>query len=114
MNAFRLFLGVVFGVIVVYTVAVAMEHGLGLLGIFFGDIAAMTWNGQFNLDFMGFLTLSALWVAWRSGFSPGGLLLAVVALFFGVPFLTLYLFILSQQTNGDVARMLLGDRRAAA
>ncbi|MXW03389.1 MAG: hypothetical protein F4X59_14885 [Holophagales bacterium] len=114
MNLFRLFLGVVFGVIVVYTVFVAMEHGLGLLGIFFGDIAAMTWNGQFNLDFLGFLTLSALWVAWRNGFSPGGLLLAVVALSFGVPFLTLYLFILSQQTNGDVKRMLLGDQRAAA
>ena len=32
----------------------------------------------------------------------------------GAPFLSLYLFILSRQTNGDVARMLLGDRRAAA
>ena len=114
MSLFRLFLGVLCGVITVYTVAVAVEHGLGLLPIFFGDIGEMTWNGQFNLDFLGFLTLSALWVAWRSGFSPGGLLLAVVAFFFGVPFLTLYLFILSQQTKGDIARMLLGDQRAAA
>ena len=114
MNLFRLFLGLVFGVITVYTVLVGMEHGLGLLSIFFGDIAEMTWNGQFNLDFLGFLTLSALWVAWRNGFSPVGLLLAAVAFFFGVPFLTLYLFILSRQTNGDIARMLLGDGRAAA
>ena len=114
MSALRLLLGLLFGVITVYTVAVAVEHGLGLFPIFFGDIAEMTWNGQFNLDFLGFLIMSALWVAWRNGFTPGGLLLSVVALFFGVPFLTLYLFILSQQTNGDIARMLLGDQRAAA
>ncbi len=114
MNAFRLLLGVIFGVIVVYTVFVAMEHGLGLFGVFFGDIAEGGWPGQFNLDFMGMLILSGFWMAWRNNFTPGGLVLGVGGLLLGAPFLTLYLFILSQQTNGDIARMLLGDQRAAA
>lgn len=114
MSIFRALLVVLFAVIVVYTVLVSAEHGLDFLPIFFGDIAAMTWNGQFNLDFMGFLALSAMWVAWRNGFAPVGLLLAVVAFFFGVPFLTAYLLVLSFRTDGDVKRMLLGDERAAA
>ena len=114
MNAFRLLLGAIFGVIVAYTVLVAMEHGLGLFGVFFGDIAEVGWPGQFNLDFLGMLMLSGFWMAWRNHFTPGGLVLGVGGLLLGAPILTLYLFILSQQTNGDVKRMLLGDRRAAA
>ena len=114
MNAFRLLLGLIFGVIVVYTVLVAMEHGLGLFAVFFGDIAEAGWPGQFNLDFLGMLMLSGFWMAWRNHFTPGGLVLGVGGLLLGAPILTLYLFILSQQTNGDVKRMLLGDRRAAA
>ncbi len=114
MSAFRALMVVLFAVITIYTVLVIAEHGLDFLGLFFEDMAAMTWNGQFNLDFMGFLALSAMWVAWRNGFSPPGLLLAVGAFFLGVPFLTMYLLVLSFRTNGDVKRMLLGDRRAAA
>ena len=113
MNAFRALMVVLFAVIVIYTVLVIAEHGMDFLSLFFDDMAAMTWNGQFNLDFMGFLALSALWVAWRNGFSPVGLLLAVGAFFLGVPFLTMYLLVLSVRTDGDAARMLLGDKGAA-
>ena len=114
MNAFRLLLGAIFAVIVVYTVFVVREHGLGLFAVFFGDIAETGWPGQFNLDFLGMLILSGFWIAWRNNFTPGGLALGLGGLFLGAPFLTLYHFILSQQTNGDVARMLLGDERATA
>ncbi len=114
MTAFRLLLGAIFGVIVVYTVFVAMEHGLGLFAVFFGDIAEVGWPGQFNLDFLGMLMLSGFWMAWRNRFTSAGLALGVGGLLLGAPMLALYLFILSQRTNGDVARMLLGDKRAAA
>ena len=60
----------------VYTAIVIGNHGWNLLPVFFGDISAMGWPGQFNLDFMGFLALSALWTAWRNNFSALGLLLA--------------------------------------
>ena len=65
MTAFRLLLGTIFIVIAAYTAIVVSNHGLGLLPVFFGDIAKVAWPGQFNLDFMCFLALSALWLAWR-------------------------------------------------
>lgn len=113
MNAFRVLLVVLLLVVVAYTIPVVAEYGLlSLLPRYFGDIAKMGWPGQFNLDFLGFLTLSAVWTAWRNHFSGLGLLLAVIAFFGGIPFLTTYLLILSVQTGGNARAMLLGERRA--
>ena len=114
MSAFRSLLVVILGTIVVYTVVVAANHGLGLLPIFFGDIARMEWPGQFNLDFLGFLVLSGFWLAWRHHFSPGGLALGVLGLFGGAPVLTTYLLVASFAVDGDVKALLLGPERARA
>ena len=75
-------------------------------------MAEMGWPGQFNLDFMGFLTLSALWVSWRHQFSPAGLALGLVAFFGGMPFLSAYLLVHTYRTNGDICALLLGPGRA--
>jgi hypothetical protein len=112
MNLFRLFLIVALGIITVYTAIVIANHGLTLFPVFFGDMASMGWAGQFNLDFMFMLALSALWTAWRNGFSASGLGLAVVAFFGGMPFLCIYLLYLLARTGGDLRRVLLGDARA--
>jgi len=112
MIAFRLLLSTILATIVLYTIPVVANHGLGLLQVFFGDIANMGWPGQFNLDFLGFLVLSALWTAWRNHFSAGGLGLATLAFLFGAPFLTAYLLLLSFRSGGDPRVMLLGERRA--
>lgn len=114
MAAFRALLLVIFGAVVLYTVPVVANHGLGLFPIFFGDIAEMAWPGQFNLDFLGLLILSGYWLAWRHQFSPGGIVLGVLGLLGGAPVLTLYLLIVSFQANGDVRVMLLGEQRTAA
>ena len=111
MNMFRIMLGVLCAVLMVYTAIVVANHGSGLLSVFFGDIAVMAWPGQFNLDFFIMLLLSATWVAWRHQFSPGGLVLALLAAFGGALFLTLYLLVISVQTQGDVKAMLLGPAR---
>jgi hypothetical protein len=112
MTLFRLFLIAALGVITVYTAVVVANHGLNLFPAFFGDMAAMGWAGQFNLDFMFMLVPSALWTAWRNGFSAGGLGLGVVAFFGGMPFLYIYLLFLIARTGGDMRRILLGDARA--
>ena len=112
MSLFRLFLATCLLVIVGYTSVTIANHGLGLLPIFFGDMAAMTWPGQFNLDFFGFLLLSGIWVSWRHHFSPAGLALGLVAVFGGMPFLSGYLLFHSFKTNGDVKALLLGETRA--
>ena len=114
MAAFRILLLVILVVLGAYTADVVSNHGWGLLAVFFGDIGRMAWPGQFNLDFLFMLTLSATWVAWRHEFSLGGLALAALALFFGAMFLAVYLLIVSWQAGGDVRRLLLGDSRAGA
>lgn len=112
MLAFRIYLAAFFVCLFGYTAIVIANHGWNLLPIFFGDMAAMTWPGQFNLDFFGFLTLSGLWLAWRHNFSPLGLLLAVCGLFGGMGFLIPYLLVASVQAKGDVRILLLGSERA--
>jgi len=112
MTAFRAFLILVWVIIVGYTAIVISNHGLGLLGIFFGAMKTMAWPGQFNLDFTFMLMFSSIWVAWRHHFSVRGFLLGLLALFFGSMYLATYLFILSWQTQGDMKKILLGSTRA--
>lgn len=108
MTALRIWLIVIMTVLGSYTVVVIANHGLALFPIFFGDIATMGWPGQFNLDFMFMLTLSALWTAWRNGFSAMGLLLGFLAFNFGAMFLSIYLLTLTLQTRGDMRAVMLG------
>lgn len=114
MVLFRLFLIACLAVILPYTAVTIANHGMGLLPVFFGDMAAVGWPGQFNLDFFCFLLLSGLWVSWRGGFKPADLLLGVVAVFGGMPFLALYLLTALARHRGDMRAVLLGPQRAAA
>lgn len=111
MTAFRIFLATIFVVIAIYTAIVGVNHGYGLFAVFFGDMAAMGWPGQFNLDFMCMLALSALWVSWRHQFSGAGLALGLLAFFGGASFLSIYLFIVAGQSNGSAKELLLGSAR---
>jgi len=107
----RLLLSLMLLVVVAYTGVVIARHGADFLPVFVGDMAAMGWAGQFNLDFLCMLLLSALWVAWRHRFSAGGLALAVLAGVGGTPFLCIYLLVESVRQRGDVRALLLGPRR---
>lgn len=107
---FRLLLTALWLALIGYTANTIAHHGLNLFAIFFGDIAKMEWPGQFNLDFSCFLALSALWTAWRNGFSVSGLLLAAVAFLGGAAFLLVYLLILSLQPGANMCRIMLGHQ----
>jgi hypothetical protein len=111
LNAFRTLLIVLWLIIAGYTAIVISNHGPGLLEVFFGDMAAMGWPGQFNLDFMSLLALSGLWVAWRHRFSGAGLALGALAFVGGGLFLTAYLLVVSFQARGDINEVLLGKTR---
>ncbi len=113
MLAFRILMAVLFVAITGYTMVTIANHGWNLVPIFFGDMAAMAWPGQFNFDFMCFLILSALWVSWRHHFSGLGLMLGAIASVGGMLFLSAYLFIVAGQANGNVRELLLGKVRAA-
>lgn len=108
MLVLRLVLAAHLAVLTVYSLIVMANHGWNLFPAFFGDMAAMGWPGQFNLDFTGFLILSALWTAWRNSFSGAGLLLAVLAFFGGMMFLSIYVLILSFSAR-SIQEILLGN-----
>ncbi len=110
MRLFQGFLIVMMGVIGAYTGVVIASHGANLLPVFFGDMARMAWPGQFNLDFMCMLGLSAVWVAWRHRFTPAGLGLALLAFLGGSMFLSVYLLIISLSARGGISEVLIGRR----
>jgi hypothetical protein len=112
MTLFRLFLAVCLAAIASYTTVTIANHGWNLLPVFFGDMADMGWPGQFNLDFMCMLALTAIWVAWRHQFSAAGLGLGLTAFFGGMLFVSIYLLIQTSRTRGDVRALLLGEARA--
>lgn len=112
MTGFRLLLICAWVALAVYTGVVIANHGVALLPVFFGEIERGAWPGQFNADFLCFLTLSALWTAWRHGFSPTGLALGAIAFVGGAGFLLPYLLILSFQCRGDMTALLMGRHRA--
>jgi hypothetical protein len=114
MLALRVLLALIVCIVLVYTGLVGATQGWDFMPVFFRDIVAMTWPGQFNLDFSCLLLLSGLWLAWRHQFSPPGIALGLLALVGGSPLLCAYLFIASIQAKGDVKVLLLGKDRAAA
>ena len=100
--------------IVPYTFYTISQEGLTLFSVFFNDLTALTWSGQFNLDFLTYLILSSLWVAWRHHFSSSGMLLALCAAILGMSFLAPYLLFVSFQVKGELSHLLLGAERATA
>lgn len=110
MTLFRVLLVGLFVANAIYTLLVGMEHGWNLVPVFFAEIQAMSWQGQFNFDFTSFLLLSGLWCAWRNRFSPAGLVLGVLGFTGGILFLSAYLLYLSIQSKGDLRTVMLGDR----
>eukprot|EP01120_Amphizonella_sp_Union-15-10_P011102 TRINITY_DN461_c0_g1_i1.p1 TRINITY_DN461_c0_g1~~TRINITY_DN461_c0_g1_i1.p1 ORF type:complete len:120 (+),score=6.95 TRINITY_DN461_c0_g1_i1:144-503(+) len=107
MTALQLFLFSLFTIVSVYTGVVIRNHGLGLFPVYFGDMVAMNWRGQFNTDFSCFLLLSGAWTSWKNNYGIFGLSLGVVAVFGGAVFLLPYLLYLTSACNGDMKKVFL-------
>jgi len=107
-------------VLIVYFIAVAAltvtavnDSGWTLVDVFIGNILALNWSGQFNVDFAAYLTLSAIWIGWRHNFSATGIALMPLAQVGGILFLTPYLLWAIANTGGDPVKLLIGDRSLA-
>lgn len=114
MTSFRILLVAMVTTLLAYTGVVGMSHGWNIFPVFFGDILAMTWPGQFNLDFGCLLLLSGLWLAWRNHFSLFGLVLGLLGAVGGTMLLAFYLLCISVRARGDMKEILLGRTRVAA
>ena len=114
MNLFRAFVVAIFIAIATYPGVVVVHHGVDLFTVFFGDMAKLSWSGQFNLDFTCMLALSGIWVAHRHQFSAPGVLLGVCAFVGGALFLSVYLLVATARAKGDAKALLLGENAEAA
>ncbi len=94
--------------IAVFTVAAVIDGGVNLFTPFLTPILAFDWQGQFNIDFMCYLALSGIWMAWRGGFTTGSIALGVLAPPLGILFFGPYLLYLIGKLNGDPRQLLLG------
>ena len=110
MTFLRVLLVAMLVTLVIYTGFAIVNDGPFFFAIAAGDVAALGWPGQFNLDFVCYLILSAIWVAWRHKFSMIGIGLGLIASVGGIIFLSIYLLIASYRANGDVREILLGEQ----
>lgn len=111
MKWLKLFLLVDLIVLTVYTGFVVQAQGWNLLPHFLGNLTAVNWSGQFNLDFLMVLGLLGIWVSWRHGHSVLGLFLGLCAATGGAMFLFIYLLVEMARCKGDVQTLLMGVRR---
>ncbi len=96
--------------LLVYTGFAIKNEGWTLFYIFTNNITALNWNGQFNLDFSCYLTLSEIWIMWRNKFSTPSILFALIAMIIGIIAFAPYLLYLVTKEKGDLKKVLLGDR----
>ncbi len=97
-------------IILVYTLYVFQAEGADLLSVFVSQVKSLTWAGQFNLDFLCYLTLSGFWIMWRDKFSFRSVPIGLMAMVLGILFFAPYLLWLLLREKGEIKRVLTGDR----
>ena len=102
---------ILFLALALYTAVVVPSHGLNFVLTYFGDLLALDWRGQVNLDFLSYLVLTAFWVAWRHQFSGGGIVLALLVLVGALLLFAPYLLWAISKSNGDMKTLLMGENR---
>ncbi len=95
-----------------YTGVVIARDGMDFFTPFLTNVFAVDWSGQFNLDFMSYLVLSALWVAWRHRFSTRGLVFAGFSAVLGFVFFAPYVLVQTMRVD-DVRALVLGEQAEA-
>jgi len=96
--------------VLVYTLIVFSKEGIDLFNILFTNIGGMNWSGQFNLDFISYLTLSGIWIMWRNEFTKSSILLGISAMILGIILFGSYVLYLLFRENGDLKKVLIGRR----
>lgn len=112
MTKLRLILLLILLIIVPYTAVVIWLNGMNYLPVFFAPLGAFGWQGQFNIDFACYLTLTGLWIAWRHDFSGMGIVLAVFSVGGGLIFLAIYLAYETRHQSMTIPDLLLPKAKA--
>ncbi|TAG05651.1 MAG: hypothetical protein EAZ44_03145 [Cytophagia bacterium] len=109
-NLFKILLTVQTVALLAYTFIAYQREGADLFSVFISNIQSLTWSGQFNLDFLCYLTLSGLWIMWRNKFSGSSILFGIIAAILGIVVFAPFLLWLLYKENADLKRVFIGDR----
>jgi protein-S-isoprenylcysteine O-methyltransferase Ste14 len=109
-NLFKTLLIIMTIGLMLYTFQAFKAEGANLFSIFTSNILALNWSGQFNLDFLCYLLLSGIWIMWRNKFEGSSIIVGVAAMIVGIILFAPYLLWLTNKENGDIKRVLIGDR----
>jgi hypothetical protein len=109
-NVFKALLVMQTLTLLAYTIVAFQTEGASLFSVALNNINSLTWSGQFNLDFLCYLTISGIWIMWRNNFSGISIMVGTVAMILGIVFFAPYLLWLMNKEKGDLKRVLVGDR----
>ena len=96
--------------LLLYTIVAIRNDGFNFLSRAQEFALSMKWMGQFALDFQCYLTLSALWIAWRNKFTGKSILIALFAMVLGIIVFAPYLLYLIFKENANLIKVLVGNR----
>jgi hypothetical protein len=96
--------------LLIYSFVAFQTGGADLFSVFTNNLLSLNWSGQFNLDFLCYLTLSGFWIMWRNKFTVKSIFLGLAAMVLGIVMFAPYLLWLINKENGNIKRVLIGDR----
>ncbi len=96
--------------LIAYTIIAIENDGGNFLVRAQEFVLSMKWMGQFTLDFSCYLMLSALWIMWRNKFTTKSIAFALIAMILGIIVFAPYLLYLLTQENGNLKKVLVGNR----
>ena len=108
MTQFRILITIILSGLVGYALILVLNGQFDFITPFLSTIPALTWQGHINLDFLSYLSLASVWIAWRSGFSAGGIAVGALAMLSGMLFFAPYLLYQISRSDSDPRKLLLG------
>jgi hypothetical protein len=109
-NLFKALLFVQTHVVLVYTILAFRNDEANLFELALSNIQSLRWNGQFNLDFSCYLTLSGLWIMWRNKFTLPSIVGGIIAMIVGIIVFAPYLLYVLIKEGGDLKKLLVGNQ----
>lgn len=92
------------------TIYVMATVGINYPAVYYNDLLKLDWRSQFSTDLLIYLSLMTIWVVWREGLTPRGVLFGFLSMTLGSMFAGPYLLLATYQANGDPKTLLLGTR----
>ena len=108
MTQFRILITLILLGLIGYALILITDGRFDFITPFLSTIPALTWQGHINLDFLSYLSLAGVWIAWRSGFTPAGIALGVLSMLSGMLFFAPYLLYQISRSDNDPRKLLLG------